>query len=117
MPLLSSTGRRSARRSVFPDGASDGLLEVFSLLLDIVARFCRDLPRTSVDWTIHQMTREIAGQSGGGYHHRMVAIKGHFDGRVIVPDEPVNWPANQRLIIHVEPILERTIDFLSWVGL
>ncbi len=41
----------------------------------------------------------------------MVAIKGHFDGRVIVPDEPVDLPVNQRLIIHVaadaDPLVTR----------
>ena len=34
----------------------------------------------------------------------MVAIKGHFDGKVIVPDEPLNLPVNQRLLVRVEPI-------------
>jgi hypothetical protein len=33
----------------------------------------------------------------------MVAIKGHFDGKVIVPDEPLDLPANQRLVVHIEP--------------
>jgi hypothetical protein len=33
----------------------------------------------------------------------MVAIRGHFDGKVIVPDEPVDLPRNQPLIIRVEP--------------
>ena len=33
----------------------------------------------------------------------MIAIKGHFDGRVIVPDEPVDLPRNQPLIVRVEP--------------
>ena len=33
----------------------------------------------------------------------MVAIRGHFDGRVFVPDEAVDLPRNQRVIIHVEP--------------
>jgi hypothetical protein len=46
----------------------------------------------------------------------MVAIKGHFDGKVIVPDEPVNLPANQRLLIHVQPLADRVIDFRQWVG-
>ena len=32
----------------------------------------------------------------------MVAFKGHFDGKVIVPDEPVNLPAGQRLIVRLE---------------
>jgi hypothetical protein len=47
----------------------------------------------------------------------MVAIKGHFDGKVIVPDEPLNLPANQRLLVHVQPVDERVTDFRSWIGL
>lgn len=34
----------------------------------------------------------------------MVAIKGHFDGKVFVPDEPVDLTPNQRVVIHVEPV-------------
>jgi len=33
----------------------------------------------------------------------MVAITGHFDGKVIVPDEPVDLPRGQRLLLHIEP--------------
>lgn len=36
----------------------------------------------------------------------MVAIRGHFDGKVFVPDEPVDLPPNRPLLLHVE--LERT---------
>jgi hypothetical protein len=32
----------------------------------------------------------------------MVAIRGHFDGKVIVPDEPVDFPRGQALIVHIE---------------
>ncbi|MGB7158688.1 MAG: hypothetical protein WBD40_11515 [Tepidisphaeraceae bacterium] len=32
----------------------------------------------------------------------MVAIKGHFDGKVFVPDEPVDLPRNRPLVLHVE---------------
>jgi hypothetical protein len=32
----------------------------------------------------------------------MVAIKGHFDGKVFVPDEPVNLPQGRAVILHVE---------------
>jgi len=32
----------------------------------------------------------------------MVRMSGHFDGKVIVLDEPVNLPLNQRLTIDVE---------------
>lgn len=34
----------------------------------------------------------------------MVRMNGHFDGKVIVPDEPVNLPLNQRLRIDVEVV-------------
>ena len=30
-------------------------------------------------------------------------VKGHFDGKAIIPDDPVDLPQNQRLIIHIEP--------------
>lgn len=32
----------------------------------------------------------------------MVAIRGHFDGKVFVPDEPVDLPRNQSVILHVQ---------------
>ena len=32
----------------------------------------------------------------------VVAIKGHLDGKVFVPDEPVDLPRNRPLVIHVE---------------
>ena len=31
----------------------------------------------------------------------MVSIKGHFEGSVFVPDEPVELPQNQPVVIHV----------------
>jgi hypothetical protein len=33
----------------------------------------------------------------------MVAIKGHFDGKVFVPDEPVDLPRGQAVVLHVQP--------------
>lgn len=33
----------------------------------------------------------------------MGAIKCHFDGKVIVPDEPVDLPVNKPLLMRVEP--------------
>lgn len=33
----------------------------------------------------------------------MVAIKGHFDGKVIVPDVPVNLPTGRRFTFLVDP--------------
>ena len=39
-------------------------------------------------------------------------IRAHFDGKVIVPDEPVDLPANQPLTIHVQeqPLTELSIE-------
>ena len=36
----------------------------------------------------------------------MVAIRGHFDGKVFVPDEPVDFPRNRPLVLHVEVPVE-----------
>lgn len=33
----------------------------------------------------------------------MVAIKAHFDGKVFVPDEPVNLPSGQPVTMQVTP--------------
>lgn len=33
----------------------------------------------------------------------MVTIKAHFDGKTIVPDEPVSLPEGTALTVHVEP--------------
>ena len=33
-----------------------------------------------------------------------VTIKAHFDGRVIVPDESVNLPVDQPLVLEVKPL-------------
>lgn len=32
----------------------------------------------------------------------MVAIRVHFDGKVLVPDEPLDLPPNQALIAHLD---------------
>jgi hypothetical protein len=34
----------------------------------------------------------------------MIALKAHFDGKVLVPDEPLDLPANQKVRIELEPI-------------
>jgi hypothetical protein len=34
----------------------------------------------------------------------MTTINAHFDGRVFVPDEPVDLPVGTPLRVHVEPI-------------
>jgi hypothetical protein len=35
-----------------------------------------------------------------------VAIRGRFDGKVFIPDETVDLPRDQRVILHVEPDAE-----------
>ena len=32
----------------------------------------------------------------------MIAVRAHFDGKVLVPDEPVELPENQPLVLHIE---------------
>jgi len=34
----------------------------------------------------------------------MIAINAHFDGKVIVPDEPLDLPRNQALIVRIEAL-------------
>ena len=34
----------------------------------------------------------------------MVTVSAHFDGRVIVPDEPLDLPPNQALILQIERV-------------
>ena len=36
----------------------------------------------------------------------MISISAHFDGKVIVPDSPVDLPHNQALIVQIEPVRE-----------
>ena len=46
-------------------------------------------------------------------------ITAHFDGRVIVPDEPVQLPAGQQLRVHlelVEPPPARFADLLQFAA-
>lgn len=51
----------------------------------------------------------------------MVKLNAHFDGKVIIPDEPLALKPNQRVRISVEaidtePAKPRT-DFSEWIGL
>ncbi len=34
----------------------------------------------------------------------MILIHAHFDGTVIVPDDPVDLPLDQALIVRIEPV-------------
>jgi hypothetical protein len=33
-----------------------------------------------------------------------MTINAHFDGKVIIPDEPLELPPNQALIVRIEPV-------------
>ena len=48
-----------------------------------------------------------------------MTINARFDGRVIIPDKPLNLPPNQALIIQIQP-LESTEEFggsaLNWLA-
>jgi hypothetical protein len=46
----------------------------------------------------------------------MLAIKGHFDGKVIVPDEPLDLPANQRVVVHIEAVEGKVAGALDWIA-
>lgn len=34
----------------------------------------------------------------------MIALNARYDGKVIVPDEPLDLPANQKIRVQIEPI-------------
>ena len=34
----------------------------------------------------------------------MTTVNAHFDGKVIIPDEPLDLPPNQALIVRIEPV-------------
>lgn len=38
----------------------------------------------------------------------MTVLKAHFDGKVIIPDEPANLPVNCALEVHVQPVRDAT---------
>lgn len=47
-------------------------------------------------------------------------VNAHFDGKVIVPDQPLNYQPNQALIVQIEPINNETElateSALTWLG-
>jgi hypothetical protein len=43
----------------------------------------------------------------------MTVLKAHFDGKVLVPDEPVDLPVNCALEVHVQPVSHPTIPGLQ----
>ena len=50
----------------------------------------------------------------------MTTVNAHFDGKVIIPDEPLDLPPNQPLIISIEPVAEKRGaaegSVLSWLA-
>jgi hypothetical protein len=40
----------------------------------------------------------------------MVAIRACFDGKALIPEQPVDLPRDRTLIIHVEAEVERPLD-------
>ena len=49
-----------------------------------------------------------------------MTVTAHFDGRVIIPDEPLDLLPNQQLIVRIEPVaaVTQTTDgsALSWLA-
>lgn len=46
-----------------------------------------------------------------------MTVHGHFDGKVIVPDEPLNLRPNQPVIIQIEPLGGDTEESaLAWIA-
>lgn len=46
-----------------------------------------------------------------------MTIRAHFDGKVIVPDEPLDLRPNQALRVHIEPIEgEAEESALAWIA-
>ncbi len=49
----------------------------------------------------------------------MISIHAHFDGKVIVPDGPLDLPRDQALIVRIEPVeaigeaKESSLDWLA----
>ena len=37
----------------------------------------------------------------------MTTLTAHFDGKVLIPDEPVNLPVDCALEVHVQPVQKR----------
>jgi len=49
----------------------------------------------------------------------MIAINAHYDGKVIVPDEPLDLPLNQALVVRIESINGNTLaeeSALTWIA-
>jgi hypothetical protein len=47
----------------------------------------------------------------------MIALNARYDGKVIVPETPLNLPPNQRVRVQVEPIPSARAKFRERIGL
>lgn len=47
----------------------------------------------------------------------MIAVKAHFDGKVIVPDEPLDLPKGQVITVHIalQPKEGTTASVFDWI--
>jgi len=49
-----------------------------------------------------------------------MTVNAHFDGKVIIPDEPLDLPPNQALIVSIEPVAKTPEaaegSVLSWLA-
>ena len=44
--------------------------------------------------------------SPGGVGFDIMTLRAHFDGAVIVPDEPIPWPAGTPLSVEIQPLTD-----------
>lgn len=49
-----------------------------------------------------------------------MTVSAHFDGKVIVPDEPLDLPPNQALILQIQAVAGKDVSVeesaLSWIA-
>lgn len=49
-----------------------------------------------------------------------MTVNAHYDGRVIIPDEPLDLPPNQALVVRIETVASTTenseASALSWLA-
>lgn len=47
----------------------------------------------------------------------MIAVNAHYDGKAIIPDEPLKLQPGQRLIVRVSPVRDEipSGSLLSWI--
>lgn len=49
-----------------------------------------------------------------------MTVSAHFDGKVLIPDKPLDLPTNQALILHIEAVADADSSAqessLSWIA-